>query len=737
MSHPGVGDGGDALAGRRLGQYEILRELGRGSNGVVYEALRLDDHSRVALKVLPANIALAKKTVERFRREAQAASGLEHPGIVRVLEIAEEDNTHFYAMDYIEGVPLDVYAKGHEITVRQAAGLIRDAARALHFAHESGVIHRDVKPSNLLVRADGQILVSDFGLARLEKSATLTSTDAIVGTPKYMSPEQILAEKGRVDRRTDVYSLAVTLYEILTKTHPFEGETVQTFLKNVLEADPAAPRKIDRRIPRALETIVLKGMARDLDRRYANAEVLADDLDRFLERKPILARPRGRIPRAVAYVRRRRVAALTGGLGVVTVMAAIVIILVVKSGSALRTYDILVHDAQTLLQDRMSWAEDAAPIRLDEIAAILDEAIGLRRRRPQAHVLRARVRCYQGRLDEASADLDRAKELGASKESRRPVRALYSISVGEWRTAFAFANLALGKQPSNAELLWIRGAARMAGGSPDGSDLEAARADLNACLKIEPGNRFALQNLEKLARLTGDTEEITRLGKIHSILEDLGRTSADGIRALATISDLVGQAAGDSDALSSIGRNLFRRLVISREKAGTEDEREIIRQAQEQLKANPKDHRPLVKSGLARIRLWKLEGDPEMLYQAVEDFELAIERDSDTSQTGLAQDWEPCFWAAFLRVTSPDDTLWNFLLTRTSAENAVKLAPDADRPRALDVLAEVYYRTAMENAALKTDYRNLALEQIKKAIAEDPEREDYYKRRLAYLKSGG
>ncbi|MFQ5844145.1 MAG: serine/threonine-protein kinase [Planctomycetota bacterium] len=311
--------------GARLGRFVILGELGRGSMGVVYEAFQEDLKRKVALKVLPANISLDAKHVRRFRREAQAAARLQHPNLIQIFEVGHEEKTHFIAMELIEGGPFERFEARTEEEVREAARIARDAARGLAHAHEQGVIHRDIKPGNLLVSRSGRVAVTDFGLARQTDTATLTSTDAIVGTPKYMSPEQILGGDRPLDGRTDVYSLAAALYEVVAARPPLEAPSVQAYLRAVLEERPPNPRRFNRRIPSALATILLRALEKDPSDRYPDAGAFADDLGRFLAGERIVARPKGRFALALELVRRRP---LLAGLSALTAIALFTVVAV-------------------------------------------------------------------------------------------------------------------------------------------------------------------------------------------------------------------------------------------------------------------------------------------------------------------------------------------------------------------------------------------------------------------------
>jgi predicted Ser/Thr protein kinase len=311
------------LAGDRLGKFVILNELGRGSMGVVYETYQEDLKRKVALKILPANIALNAKQVKRFRREAESMARLTHDNIVQIHEVGEIDGTHYFAMEMVDGQPLGEQLGRDRDSIREAARLVMDAALGLAHAHEHGVIHRDIKPGNLLVSREGRIVVTDFGLARLTDSASLTSTDAIVGTPKYMSPEQILPGTKPIDGRTDVYSLGATLYEITTGQPPFDEPSVQAFIRAILEQRPSSPRRHNRQVPHDLATIVMRCLEKNPEERYASAKDLAEDLRLFLAGERIHAKPKGALALGLETLRRHR---LIASLSVVAVVALVLVL---------------------------------------------------------------------------------------------------------------------------------------------------------------------------------------------------------------------------------------------------------------------------------------------------------------------------------------------------------------------------------------------------------------------------
>jgi len=361
---------GDAPLGE-LGDFRLVRELGRGGMGVVYEAEQISLNRRVALKVLPFAATMDPRQLQRFRHEAQAAAILHHPNVVPVFGVGCERGVHYYAMQLIQGRSLaamidemrgdagssvaglceagcgcNVAAKPasqrpatEESTApvaalttqrtrrdkahyRRIAELIAQAADALEYAHSMGVVHRDVKPANLLLDEAGHLWVTDFGLAKLDAAAGMTVSGDLIGTLRYMSPEQALARHGLVDHRTDVYSLGATLYELLTLRPAVRGTDKHELLREIAFEEPIPLRKLEKTVPVELETVALKALTKNPSERYATAGDLADDLRRWLADQTIKAKPPTLRQRVARWARRHRPAVSAAAVAAVVIVAA-------------------------------------------------------------------------------------------------------------------------------------------------------------------------------------------------------------------------------------------------------------------------------------------------------------------------------------------------------------------------------------------------------------------------------
>jgi TolB-like protein/tRNA A-37 threonylcarbamoyl transferase component Bud32 len=294
-----------------FGDYQLLEEIGRGSQGVVYRARQKSLNRTVALKIIALGHWASKAHVKRFRREAEAAASLDHAGIVPIHEVGERDGSCYFSMKFVEGGQLDEVVRRSPMSIRQAAELIAKVARTVHYAHEHGILHRDIKPGNILLDLNGEPHLTDFGLARLlETESSVTHTLDVLGTPSYMAPEQAKGNKAALSSVTDVYGIGAVLYQLLTGHPPFAGGTTYETIKLLENTEPRQPRLLNPKIDRDLSTICLKCLEKDPKRRYSSALALAEDLERWLKHEPILARHTGIFARGTKWVQRNPTSAL-------------------------------------------------------------------------------------------------------------------------------------------------------------------------------------------------------------------------------------------------------------------------------------------------------------------------------------------------------------------------------------------------------------------------------------------
>ncbi len=446
-SSPSNSSGAADTALGELGDFRLLREVGRGGMGIVYEAEQTSLRRRVALKILPFAAAIDPRRLQRFKNEALAAANVQHEKIVPVYAVGSERGVHYYAMQFIDGQSLAALigelrrmrdeqpgrpihhgneppmvhylaqvgseplhsnfpnsssaaaAISHERSMDRPAyfdriaSLGRQAALALEHAHSVGIVHRDIKPSNLLLDLRGQLWVTDFGLAQVTGDSSLTISGELLGTLRYASPEQLLARRGLVDQRSDIYSLGATLYELVTLRPAFDGRDRNSLLRQVTDEDPVPPAELDASVPAELETIVLKTLRKDPADRYAAAIELGDDLQRFLDRRPIMARRPTPAERLRTWSRRHPS----------TVTAAAVALLLLSAASLLSTA-LIRHEQRKTLFERQK-AESAyhrerqraeeAESRLGLARRAVDELIGVSEEelahRPGMEGLRKRV----------------------------------------------------------------------------------------------------------------------------------------------------------------------------------------------------------------------------------------------------------------------------------------------------------------------------------------------------------
>ncbi|WP_437205229.1 serine/threonine protein kinase [Planctomicrobium sp. SH664] len=464
-SSGGSAPGNIPLGREPLGDFQLIREIGRGGMGVVYEAIQLSLNRKVAIKVLPFAAALDSRQLQRFRNEAQAAAALHHPHIVPVYGVGCERGVHFYAMQLIEGQNLAAlitglqgesisYASGslpspsressaagalhdsqqHNLETgrlfgaalttqhmnrrnayfRSIAEMLVQAADGLDYAHSLGIVHRDVKPANILVDQTGSVWVADFGLAQIHTDHLLTQTGDLLGTLRYMSPEQASGQLAQVDQRTDVYSLGATLYELLTLRPLFDGSNRRLLLQQILDEEPEPPRSIDRTIPRELEIITLKALGKTPAERYSSAREMRDDLQRYLDDLPIRARAPSLLERSAKWSRRHRGVVVSAVAALLLTVAGLSVAIWMTAAAYDRER---IKAAEAALQyERAEQNFRQARAAVDEFTRIGDETPG---DHPQLEAIRIRIlesalAYYQTFVQQHSADPDLQADLEVS-----------------------------------------------------------------------------------------------------------------------------------------------------------------------------------------------------------------------------------------------------------------------------------------------------------------------------------
>ena len=443
---------------RRFGDYELLEEIARGGMGVVYRARQLSLGRVVAVKMILAGRFASEQVIQRFRGEVTAAALLQHPNIVAIHDVGIQEGHHYFSMDYVEGQNLSQLVGSTPLPAAKAARYVRVMAEAIHYAHQRGILHRDLKPSNVLVDSNDQPRITDFGLAkRLDGDAGITLSGQMIGSPNFMPPEQASPHHGKVGRHSDVYGLGVILYHLLTARPPFQAESFEGVITQLLNVEPVTPRLLNSSVPADLETICVKCLQKEPTRRYQSAEELAEELGLFLRHEPIHARPITRAERTGRWCRRNpAIAGLSIGI--------LLLLLAVAIASPIAAYR-LNRERQRAEQNLYSADMHGAEVALDD------------------------------------GDLGRAREL---VEAHRPRGGQSDLRGFEWRL--------LSERCRGDDLYALRGytsslnAVRF---SPDGATLVTRSRDNGSRVwdLITRTERFSITNVTSLGEFTSDGQQ--------------------------------------------------------------------------------------------------------------------------------------------------------------------------------------------------------------------------------------
>ena len=578
------------VAGTQLGDFRIVDEIGRGGMGIVYEAVQVSLNRRVALKILPAGAVLSGTTPERFAREAATAGKLHHTNIVPVYAVGEEHGIQYYAMQFIEGCSLSEHLKGldaHDDSktpadkrphtasyCRQAARWGQQVAEALAYAHQSGTIHRDVKPSNLLLDTHGNVWITDFGLARTDAHATLTTSGDVIGTARYMSPEQARGGKTKVDHRTDIYSLGATMYELLALEPAFDGDSREEVLNRITISDPKPLRSMNPAVARDLQTIVAKCMNKDRNERYATAGDVAEDFRRFLAGEPIRARRTSLAVKAWRYVKQHRNRTIGSALLIALALTTVLVVMGARRQEGRRCVDDAYaallfegdsHRAAKLFDEAAHLGVNSARLHLGRgLIPLLQNqpqlAIPHLQRASRIDPNHAETRLAQALACNISAEFDQGQALLDTRPQGDAPTALglllrgLALSKRDRSEAIKCYSQAITLQPDFApairERAQYRGIRLVTEG--DRSHLEPMLSDCNALVVFRPESSWAL-----IARAWG----YLYAAMYGATQEDLKPAAADWLRQCGADMNRAMAVRREDDSLTLLRMGLYLRCI--------------------------------------------------------------------------------------------------------------------------------------------------------------------------------
>ena len=626
---------------QRLGEFEMVRPIGRGGMGVVYEAIQTSIGRTVALKLLPWDRSFDETQVARFQNEARSAGLLDHPNIVPVFSVGTERGIHFFAMQLIEGYTLEeLLRQRRESTSNQSACFrdwrtsvrwVIDVADALHHAHSHGVIHRDVKPSNLMLDADEKIWVTDFGLAHRNADGSLTTTGDMVGTMRYMSPEQASGNSALVDGRCDVYSLAVTLYELLTLRPAFGGDSTAEILQQITQHEVAPLRRLRPDLPRDLSSVIAKAMSPRRDDRYDTAQEFAEELHRVLDGRPTHARPPSSLDLLVRFAAQHRravaVMALFAGCATLGLSIATIVFASINQNATTEAFraqrkerlartvvDRLGAQTAELLAD-IPAAESVRRQVLHETLAYYEQLAADSRADPALRRELALTLAKIGDLQLQLGDVDRAIESFSQSESQ------LSLLVEE------------STDPESLRLDWSISQNNLGEALAESGDVESAARHYARAIKHQR---------ELLLSLNTDQTRIALASTLNNLGVLLGRCDASD-QALSSYQEALDTIQGLSSSdlqRAKIQRNLSGMVAKTSPSRAVELVREALAIQTEALKSKPSDSRlaaeivgTLDKLGLAQMQCLRFENARVSFEEGIRIAEQLLDRCPDDAKT--------------------------------------------------------------------------------------------------------